>query len=246
MADKETLSGWQGQALPLEENPGGAPAEPKGTETKVEEPKTGEGEKETKSREGEVTTPTTEERTYSKSEWDKRQSAIDKQVGELKRQASEELEQARKEREALVDDAQRSRDDGFLRKTEEDGGDVNAAKAMVARDTSIRERERTAERTARDADTRLAAALDSEKVVAAHQIAREHQLSESFIDKLMAAEDRRHMENIALTEVIARGQQAAKLPVKTDKGISTANKGVDMGDWSPEAKMAWAYEHEGK
>lgn len=245
MADKETLSGWQGQALPLEENPGGAPTEPKGTETKVEEPKTEEGDKETKSREDEVTTPPAE-RTYSKGEWDKRQSAIDKQVGELKRQASEELERARKEREDLVDDAQRSRDDGFLRKTEEDGGDVNAAKAMVARDTSIRERERTAERAGRDADTRLAAALDSEKVVAAHQIAKEHQLPESFIDKLMGAEDRRHMENIALTEVIARGQQATKLPVKTDKGISTAPKGVDMEGWSPEAKMIWAYEHEGK
>jgi hypothetical protein len=203
-----------------EQLPAELTAEPKGEGGAVIEP--AEGAEETEVREEETPKP----RVYSEEEWNKRQSSWDKQFAETQQSYQTQILQFQQQ-------AQERQDQEFLSKVEADGGDVNAAKELVARQKAIREREQELEFRGQSLQAYGQQVYEEGKAIAAHKMASQYGVDEK---ELLKAQNPMEMENIALKLHAEKLKAGAKRPIKTDSSIPSA-KGVDWSKLSPTEKL---------
>lgn len=183
---------------------------------------------------GEPTPPTTPEpRVYSEEEWDKRQSSIDKQVADIRKQHDEALVQSRKQYDETLAQLEARQDAEFLSKVEEGGGDVDAAKRILARDQAARKRERDIEGRENTMKSQILQLGEVAKQNDANRLAKEYGVD---ADELLKANDPAEMERIALKLALEASKVEAKKPVKTDTNVPSA-KGVDWSKLSPSQKV---------
>lgn len=199
--------------------------------------------------EGKEAAPEEKEKTYTQADWDKRQgeldgriSGLDKKLTETTKSSKEDvsrLEKALEEQQLRTEEA---RDLTFLRKVEEDGGDVDAAKTLVTREKASRALERDLagrKRTLDEQETILAEAGKAKKAV---DLIKEHKLEDDVVDELLACETPEKMEIKALNLRLEKGAIDAKPIVETDAGEKGKKTSTD--DMSIEERMGTAMEDE--
>lgn len=184
--------------------------------------------------EGKEETPTAPpERTFTQEEWDKRQSKIDKQIADLRKQSEEAIRKVQEEAEAAAEAAAQKRDQVFIDKVEADGGDINAAKQLVAREQAIRKQEQDFAKRRREFDGRIAEAFEVAKRNDAERLAHQYKVD---VDPLLEAENPTEMELIASKLALEKAKTKQKPPVKTDSNLPSA-KGANLSKLTPSEKI---------
>jgi len=227
-------------------------AEPKATpETETKEPL---GEALEKKEEGAVkeqvkgaVAPEEKEETYTKAAWDKREeetnkriSGLDKKLTETSKSSKDEvsrLEKALAEQQLRTEEA---RDLTFLRKVEEDGGDVDAAKTLVAREKASRALERDLAGRKKALDEQEIILAEAGKGKKAVDLIKEHELEADVVDELLACETPEEMEIKALRMRLEKGAVDAKPVVETD--APEGGRKADTSNMSVEERLGQAME----
>lgn len=200
------------------------PAEPKPKEGAELKPAEG-----AEAKEGKETPepPKVEGRRYSEEEWNKRQSALDRQVEELRKQHKGELKQIR------VQLTQQARQD-FLRKVEEEGGDVGKAGSLFDKEQELTLKEQ-------ELTEGLALMEKVKKDQDASDFLTKFSLSKDAKDQLLKAGSPAEMRAIALELALEQEKTAKTLPVKTASGVGTG-KAADTSKMSPTERAARYFE----
>jgi len=157
-------------------------------------------------------------RTYSEEDWNKRQSSWDKGLEELKKQHKEEIKQIRGQLQ------QQLRQD-FLRKVEEEGGDVTKAGDLFDREQAILAKEQ-------EVGEGLALLEKVKKDQDASDFIEKFDLPKEAKDQLLKAGSPAEMRSIALELALEKEKAGKTPPVKTASAVGTG-KGVDTSKMSP-------------
>jgi hypothetical protein len=212
-------------------------AEKDPTTSEVEEKQLPEGaaDESTKGAGGEVETtpPPPEPRTYSEAEWDKRQASWDADLAKKEKAYKDELEAERKKREEAADALEQKHAEEFIAKVESQGGDVPAARALMAKQAAIREQERENLRLRQELEAERATLSPIRKRQDAEELARQYEVD---VDPLLEAENKVEMELLASKLALEKAKIAAKPPAKTDSDVSTT-KGLDLSKLSSDEKI---------
>lgn len=182
-----------------------------------------------------TTPPSQVGRTYTVDEWNKRQSALDSRMAELEKQ----LKAAQAERVAYETKLQEQEDARFIQRIQEGGGDVDAAKALVAQQKAVRERAREAEAKSADVRAREQSVAQAIKHLAADKFIKDYGLKAEDAARLITAKNPVEMENIALKLSMERQKTAQRPAQKVDPGTGQA-AGVDVSKMSPSEKIRFA------
>jgi hypothetical protein len=222
---KESTSAENTEQLSPTETTEGAVTEAEGAETEVKT----EAEEPLK-------------RVFSQDEWDKRQSAWDTQYATKEKEWQEQISQLEKERDTIAQTIERKNADDFIRKVEEQGGDVDAARRLITREQQANTALKAAKAREVKAMAQEAKAAQYLKMIAADELIKSQKLDKDVRDQLLAAEDPIEMENIALKLALEKTKVANVPTTKVDSKV-TSTKGVDLSKMSPEERIRWAYEH---
>lgn len=179
-------------------------------------------------------------RTYSEEEWNKRQSSWDTQTSELKKSHQTEIATINQQYGQLIAQERARQNAEFLKKVEDEGGNVDAAKAIIAREEALMAREQEDARKAQEFEEARRLVAEEAKAIAAHRMAAQYRVDEK---ELLKAESRVEMENIALKLHAEKLKAGQKRPIKTDSGTSSA-KGIDLSKMTEIERVKWALEHE--
>ena len=171
--------------------------------------------------------------TFSQEDIDKLKAEWNTKRQEHETRHKEELDVIRKQSEEAIRLNQERQDQDFLRKVEEDGGDIDAAKRIIAREQAVREREQKGQSEAQTIQSQRAELDGALKAIAANKLATEHGVD---VNELMKAQNPTEMENIALKLQLEKQKTESKPPIKTDSGVSTT-KGVDLSGMSADEKI---------
>lgn len=189
--------------------------------------------------------PKKEEKTHTQADIDKltkeletekgRYGGLDKKLTEAMKTSKENvsrLETALEEQQQRTEDA---RDLTFLKKVEDEDGDVNAAKALVAREKTSRALERDLAGRKRTLDAQETILAEAGKAKKATDLIKEHKLEADVVDELLGCATPAEMEIKALKMRLEKGAIDAKPVTETDsheKGGKT-----DIGDMSTEERL---------
>jgi len=179
----------------------------------------------------------TKGRTFTEEDWNKRQSSWDKQTAALQAKVKE-LSDAHALVQAQLEE---ERDRKYLAGIEEKGGDIDAAKQLLADRRAVTAKERTiaaqlAQISAREAELNIAA-----KGKSAHDLITQYQLGAEVVDALMECETLPDMKAKAL-ELYVEKLKTDKTP---EQKIDSNTGGPAPEDWSKlsdAAKLAKAME----
>lgn len=184
---------------------------------------------------------TKKEEQISKAEHEAALEAERKRYGGLDSKLTEEREARRKLEEALekVNEKVRAQEDAaYLRKVEEDGGDVEAAKQALTRvreaDIKIAEAEKIKQTVERD----RAIVNEAARAMKANNLAKEYELNAKAIDDLLECETPEQMENKALKMHIDVLKIKAKSPTKTDEPDEGRKPDISSLSLEERAQMA--------
>lgn len=182
-----------------------------------------------------------EEKTHTQADIDKltkeletekgRYSGLDKKLTEAMKTSKENvsrLETALEEQQQRTEDA---RDLTFLKKVEDEGGDVNAAKALVTREATSRTLERDLAKRKKALDTQETILAEAGKAKKATDLIKEHELDADVVDELLACETPEAMEVKALKLRLEKGAVDAKPVTETDshdQGAKTSTEGMSV------------------
>jgi len=196
---------------------------------------------------GKEEAPKEKEETYTKADWDKREDELGKRISGLDTKLTETLKGSKDEvsrlETALAEQQLRTeeaRDLTFIKRVEEEGGDVKAAEVLVAREKASRALERDLtgrKRTLDEQETILAEAGRGKK---ATDLIKEHGLEADVVDELLACETPEKMEIKALNLRLEKGAVDAKPVVETD--APEGGKKADTSDMSIEERLGKSME----
>lgn len=167
-------------------------------------------------KEGQTTTPAS--RSYTEEEWNKRQSAWDSQMSKTRKDLDDQLTTIQRERDESFQRAEDAKYDTFLRRVEADGGDLNAAKELVAREKQLASNERRfkAEQATLAKEREILRMAGKGK--AAHELIQTYKLEAIVLDTLLESENPTEMENKALKLHLAKSKAGERQPDKLDSG----------------------------
>lgn len=186
---------------------------------------------------GEVTPPAEppkEDRKYSQEEWNKREAAVQTQVTAAQTKAQEAVAAANQKAAEAVAAHQAREDQAYVDKVQAEGGDVEAARATIAKEAAVRAREAAIAEREASFQSEAAQFQEVAKRNDAERLARQYELTD--VDALMVAENPVQMELLATQAALEVAKTGAKPPVKTDNAIPTA----PAADWSkltPQEKL---------
>ena len=202
------------------------------------------GDKEAKGKE-EASSET--EKTYTQAnwaareaEWNKRYGGLDTKLTETSKSTKTEIERLS---QALADAEERANDAagaGLLRKAEEDGGDVDYVKTVLAREKAVRQSERATEARKKELDARDSILAEAGKGKAAIDLITEFELDKSATEELLALDTPEKMRIKAL-ELRLEKVKAGATPV-TETDSSKTNKKASTDNMSIEERLARAME----
>jgi len=181
-------------------------------------------------------------RTYGEDEWKTResefQSKFDSKVAELNKASKEAAAKLEEDIRKAQEAAEVKRDTEWLKSVETEGGDVDAAKQVVAERQAVRDRLQKVEEREQKATETEASQQSALKYLDAQKLAKEHDIP---VEPLMEARSPEEMKVIALTEKIKKletsEEKGKKRPVtSTDKGIGTGG-GAGWRDLSADDKI---------
>lgn len=173
-------------------------------------------------------------RTYTEEEWNKRQSSIDVQMESIRKQGEDTLAKMQKQFEDTRAETEKRQDAEFIAKVETDGGDVDAARRLVAREQTVRTKEREHETKEQTFKAEMGRAFEVAKRNDADKFARQYGIDD--VDALLKAENPVEMELIAVKLSLEKAKTQQKPPTKTDSGVSSG-KGADWSKLSPTEKV---------
>ncbi len=183
-------------------------------------------------------------KTYSQEEYDSEIKKL-KEDWNSKRQEHDkkhqiELAQLRQQTETMLTQERERNNAAFLAKVEADGGDVNTARQLLAREEAARQREQEAEAKIQTFQAYQQQIQEEAKAIAAHRGAEKYGVDEK---ELLKAQSPQEMENIALKLQVEKLKTEQKRTIKTDSGVSSA-KGLDLSKMSPEDKIGFGLTHQ--
>jgi len=194
-------------------------------------------------------------KTYTEEEYDtaleaerKRYSGLDTKLTTMAKQHQDEIERINTALADAEERALQAREDAYLRKIEEDEGDVSSAKAIVERDRTSRKAEATAkkrevelEKRQKELDERDAILAVAGKEKKAHDLVKELGLDESVVEELRKCETPVEMEVKALRLHKEKAAIDAKPATETDETKGTKG-GRDISKMSIEERLGLAAE----
>ncbi len=214
---------------PVEPSPATAPVVAKGTVP------TGDKGAETQVKEGDkVVTPTP--RTYSEEDWRKRESALDKQLAKLKTESDAERTRLQQAFDAAQSQIEEANNKAFLQRIEDAGGDVNAAKVLIERQTALAKSQRDFEAKRLELQRREMILAEAGKGKQAHDLMTEYNLRKEALDDLLQAESRETMKVKALEMHVNALKTEQRKPTKTDT-TTPSTKGVDLSKMPPSLRL---------
>jgi len=157
-------------------------------------------------------------RTYSEVEWNTRQSKIDKQIAKFKEDSQKEVLRLQQVSDAAETRAREAEYSAFLRKAEEDGGDVPAAKAIVEERRRVDARVAELQKTEAWIKEQSALLNLAGKGKQAQELVKQFSLSEESLEELLDSENPVEMENKALKLHVAKLKVEQKPPMQVDPG----------------------------
>lgn len=173
------------------------------------------------------------ERTYSQEEFSKLQSKLDTQLKEAGERSATQMKELQDSLNAALEAADEARGQAFVRQVEENGGDVGAAKALVAREQAVVKQERDAKALQIAMTQQQVILNEAGKGKQALDLIKEHGLDESATEELLKATDPTVMENIALKLRLEKGVAEQRKPTKTDQSAGSDTKGRDLSQLPP-------------
>jgi len=131
----------------------------------------------------------------------------------------------------------------WLRRVEEDGGDVKVAQSIAERARTSKKLERELATRQADIDSKLAILNEAGFKKTAYDLVATYKLGEDALEELLKAESPVEMENKALK--LAREKEGAESrpTEKLDKAVAST-KGVDLSKYSLERQAGMAMEGE--
>ena len=142
----------------------------------------------------------------------KRYSGLDSKLSKITEE-NKRLAAAMEEANQKILDAQ---DAAYLRKVEEDGGDVDVAKETLKRIADQRKKDADLQRRERELTEREAFVNEAGKGLKATNLVKEYELDPKVVDDLLACETPEKMENTALKLHVAKLRATAKPATKVD------------------------------
>jgi len=196
-------------------------------------------------KEGGVEAPT--ERMFSQAEWDKRQSSIDTaHKKELANIQEKSATKAREQAEALetaqlqIEEAETK---AFLRMVEEQGGDMDSAKAIAKARTDAATEGRRLQMLKAELEAERETLTIAGKAKKAHDLVKEHGLDEDALDGLLEAENPDQMEAKALRLRLEKSKTEERPSTKTAAGRGST-KGGDLSGSPPSIVLGTLMEAE--
>ena len=174
------------------------------------------------------------ERTFSQEEWNKREAAVQARVTESETKAQAAVTAAKQQAAEAVTAHQKREDEAYIAKVDAEGGNVEFARATVAKEASVRAREAALEEREAGFTVQATQAFEIAKRNDAERLARDYGLTD--VESLMTAENPTAMELIASKAALEVAKTGAKPPVKTDNAISTTT-GADWSKLNPQEKV---------
>ena len=206
---------------------GAAPAETKGAEDKSKE----------------VVVEAPAPRTYSEEEWNKRQSKLDAEATKERTKfdgKTKELQQLLEQSQQQLEEAQSQT---FLRTLEEQGGNVDAGKTLLAREQAFRAAVKGFEATKVQQEELQEKLNVAGRAKFAHELMQTYKLEGDAEEALFKAENDGEMENIALKLHVENLKTEQRQPAKVDPGV-TVTKGVNLDHLPPDILAGTLMEQE--
>lgn len=175
-------------------------------------------------------------RTYTEEDWNKRQSSVDKQLAKIREESQATAQKLQASIEEANTRAREAEFSTFLRKVENDGGDMDVAKAIIERerkaDVKIAEMKKT-EAWIRDQSAML---NEAGKGKQANELVKQYGLSEDSLEALLSSETPESMENIALKLYVEKLKIEQKPSMIVDQGKGSG-KARDLSDLPPSVAL---------
>ena len=171
-------------------------------------------------KEGEAPAP----RMFTEVEWNTRQSKIDKQLAKIKDDSQKELQKFQQATEEANSRAREAEYTTFLKKVEDDGGDMNSANLIVGERRKADEAKAEVEKTKAWIAEQSAVLNLAGKGKQAQELAKQYSLPEESLEGLLESETPTEMENKALKLYVEKLKIEQKPPMEVDKGRGSGQK----------------------
>ena len=204
-----------------------------------EAPKTEEGAR----KQGTQVTGTeakTPAKTYTEEELNQRLATVKGGHEGTVKQMREKLAAAMKSAQEARDLLDQQKEEAWLKSIEGNGGDVNVAKVIIDRDRAVRIAQAAHAAKEAELSEREAILNEAGRTKSVFDLMATYELPPTAKEKLLAAQDPREMENLALKMHVEKLKGKGVQAESPDRG--TGQKGVDISKLTIKQRMGMAME----
>ena len=190
--------------------------------------------------------------SYSKAEYEaalelerKRYSGLDSKFTKSQAGWEETTRSLQADRDAALAQIEEAKYSSFLSRVEQEGGDVDVAKMIIARERAATQKERDVKTLESWVKQQQSILNEAGKGKQAHDLIKEHGLNETQLGKLLEAANPLEMENLALKLRLEKSKIEQRPPRELDS--NRGNKPVgDIGKLPPSVALGQLMDDSGK